>query len=363
MQVASGVVFRAHLAVGRAAARLSFQLPLLGAWLTSSVLSGAQPAEEAPMPAQAPQVAAVWYRSGEGCPDGAAFIDRLRQRSIPAQLAQVGDRIDFVVTLGSGPEGGRGRLERQAEQGTVALREVQGKTCEGVADALALSLALTWDPNAERPPIEAPVTSDAPVAAPVSAVVTAPEVSASAGSVASPAPAPSSPRIFWLGIDSSLWTLSERTPFFGAAAFGELRSARAGTGFRPLIRLSAELAFSPDLAEDVQGWIGAARIEGCPVSLGSKLVQLRPCTGFDLGVLRAVGSESSGASSSGFWAAWSTHARVTWEPETTWGLDAQVGVIVPLTQYELTVGPPNQSIAELRNWGISAGIGAHWAPP
>jgi hypothetical protein len=366
MQVASGVVFRAYWAVARVPGRHSCRLALLVACLTCSALSAAQPAGEPPppppAPAPAPQVAAVWYRSGEGCPDGAAFIDRLRLRSIPAQLAQVGDRIDFVVTLGSGPDGGRGRLERQAEQGTVALREVQGKTCEGVADALALSLALTWDPHAERPPIEPPLHSEAlPVAVEPPAAVPMSETPASTVPPA-PAPAPSA-RIFWLGVDTSLWTLSERTPFFGGALFGELRSARAGTGFRPLVRLSAELAFSPDLRDDVQGWIGAARIEACPVSVGSKLVQLRPCTGFDLGVLRAVGSGPSGESSNGFWAAWSSHARVSWEPETTWGLDAQVGIIVPLTRYELTVGPPDQSIAELRNWAISVGIGAHWSPP
>jgi hypothetical protein len=117
------------------------------------------------------------------------------------------------------------------------------------------------------------------------------------------------------------------------------------------------------MGEDVQGWIGAARIEGCPVSIGSRRLQLRPCTGFDLGVLHVAGSGSAGASSSGFWAAWSTQARLSWETGASWGLDVQAGVIVPLIHYELTVGQPAQSVAELRPWGIAVGLGAHWAPP
>src|SRR5690349_10761579 len=63
---------------------------------------------------------AVWYRSGADCPDGTAFLQTLEQRSVRARLAQVGDAIDFVVTLGPTPElsgsgNMRGVLERQTE--------------------------------------------------------------------------------------------------------------------------------------------------------------------------------------------------------------------------------------------------------
>lgn len=366
MQVVSGADFTSHFAVSDVSGRFWIVVAPLVVVLTCSAGASAQAREEPALLAPAAPIAAVWYRSGEGCPDGAAFIERLRTRSIPAQLAQVGDRIDFVVTLGAGPDGGRGRLERQAEKGTVALREVQGKTCEGVADALALSLALSWDPSAQPPVTEAtPASSEPPVAervaAPTLAATASPPASASAGS---PDPAPdSSPRSVRIGIEGLLWSLTEQSPLFGGALFGELGSSHAGTGLRPLARLSAQLAFSPDMGEDVEGWIGAARIEGCPVNIGSSRLHLRPCTGLDLGVLGVAGSGSAGASSNAFWAAWSTHARLSWEAGASWGLDAQAGVIVPLTRYELTVGQPAQSIAELRGWGMAAGLGAHWAPP
>jgi hypothetical protein len=363
MQVASGTNFRAHFGASDGAGPR--WLAVLVLLLTCSVRAAAEERGEPPRSEPAAPAAAVWYRSGEGCPDGAAFIELLRQRSVPAQLAQVGDRIDFVVTLGAGPDGGRGRLERQAEQGTVALREVQGKTCEGVADALALSLALTWDPNTQPPvPEVTPSSSEPPAperdAAPALTAATPPP-SPALPAVRAPQPEPS--RNVRIGLNGSVWSLSERTAFFGGSVFGEVRGSRVGAGLRPLIRLSAELAFSPELGNDVQGFIGAARVEGCPVRIGSSLLQLRPCTGFDLGMLRVAGGGRAGASSSGFWAAWSTHGRLSWETGATWGLDVQAGVIVPLTRYELTVGEPAQSVAELRRWGIAVGIGAHWAPP
>ena len=58
-----------------------------------------------------PEGPVVWYRSSEGCPDGAAFLARLRSRAQGARLARVNDRIDFVVTLGTSGGRSSGKLE------------------------------------------------------------------------------------------------------------------------------------------------------------------------------------------------------------------------------------------------------------
>lgn len=47
-----------------------------------------------------PTPISIWYRSTEACPSGEQFISRLRELGRDAQLAGVGDAIDFVVTLG-----------------------------------------------------------------------------------------------------------------------------------------------------------------------------------------------------------------------------------------------------------------------
>src|SRR5262245_27065851 len=83
--------------------------------------------------ARAAEPVAIWYRSAEGCPDGAAFLLELERRATPARLAGMGDHIDFVVTLGADAARGWGRVERQTERGTVAIRELEAKSCDAVA--------------------------------------------------------------------------------------------------------------------------------------------------------------------------------------------------------------------------------------
>src|SRR5258706_13540210 len=98
---------------------------LFGTFALIAVLAGSSPAL-----AESVRPALVWYRSADGCRDGAAFLKRLEARGVRARLADVGDAIDFVVTLGNGPEGARGLLERQTETRTVAIRRLDGGTCE-----------------------------------------------------------------------------------------------------------------------------------------------------------------------------------------------------------------------------------------
>src|SRR5262245_23121661 len=104
-------------------------LALLGA--TSGHAQVAAPASPEPTPP------VIWYRSSAGCPDGPAFLRRLHGRAEGARLAQVSDRIDFVVTLGN--ENGRssGRLERQTTGSMVAMREIETTSCDEAADVLA----------------------------------------------------------------------------------------------------------------------------------------------------------------------------------------------------------------------------------
>jgi hypothetical protein len=79
-----------------------------------------------------------------------------------ATIARAGDRIDFVVTLDRDQRGSTGSLERQNSGGTVAIRQVEATSCDAVADALALTLALSTD---DDPATGAPV-QPAPAAPP-----------------------------------------------------------------------------------------------------------------------------------------------------------------------------------------------------
>ena len=76
--------------------------------------------------------------------------------------------MDFVVTLAVRSDASAGRLERQTERGTVAIREVESPACADVAEALALSLELALEPAssaASEPPHATPVPSPVTAAA------------------------------------------------------------------------------------------------------------------------------------------------------------------------------------------------------
>src|SRR5690349_18499058 len=105
----------------------------------------------------------IWYRGSNGCPEAGDFLRRLAALGRSASLARVGDPVDFVVTVASTLERSEGRLERQTQHGTMAIREVSAPLCDEVADGLALSLDLALAPAAESPgaePGEAPPASD-----------------------------------------------------------------------------------------------------------------------------------------------------------------------------------------------------------
>jgi hypothetical protein len=121
--------------------------------LTGLLPGGARAAERKPI---------VWYRFSGDCPSGEEFVQRLDALGLKARLAQVQDSVDFVVTLGSSEGRSQGRLERQTTAGTVAIRDIEAGSCDSVAKAMAFSLLLTFNPEAE---VEVPA-SEATTASP-----------------------------------------------------------------------------------------------------------------------------------------------------------------------------------------------------
>src|SRR5476651_1425224 len=79
--------------------------------------------------AQEAHTAAVWYRAAAECPAGADFLAKI-DGTTRAHLALAGEHIDFVVTLLTSGNETVGRLERQTDGGTVAIRELRDATCE-----------------------------------------------------------------------------------------------------------------------------------------------------------------------------------------------------------------------------------------
>jgi hypothetical protein len=92
------------------------------------------------------------YRAGSGCPDEASFLARVQERTERARRAGEGEQArTFRVELGDAPHpsGTATVVDGACTEGT---RSVDAGTCDEVADALSLIVALALDPHAHAPP-------------------------------------------------------------------------------------------------------------------------------------------------------------------------------------------------------------------
>jgi hypothetical protein len=310
--------------------------------------------------AQSPPVPTVWYRASEACPTADAFLARLRERGVEGRIAGVGDRVDFVVTLGGSAEGHAGRLERQTDAGTVAVRELSAPTCAEVAEGIALGLALAFDPRSatSSTPAPAPAVGEPPPAAVVPPPVPAPSVGRDRPP--QPAPAPASASHAWAaGAHASVVTGVAPGALIGGALFVERAWRRPGV-VSPSLRLGVGglLSSSEVPAGDVAVRVGALRLEGCPLELSLGPAALRPCASAEAGVLSAEGSGPKGLAETRFWGAGAAHARFSWAPVPALAVEAQLGVVVPFSRYSLERADPPEVLHRADIVAVAAGIGA-----
>jgi hypothetical protein len=84
-----------------------------------------------------------------GCLTAPAFFERVRRRTTRLREATPGEPARrFSLTIEE-KERVSGKLLTENTDGTTALREVEGASCQEVADALALVVAVTLDPLAD----------------------------------------------------------------------------------------------------------------------------------------------------------------------------------------------------------------------
>lgn len=298
----------------------------------------------------------IWYRSGGECPDGDAFLSRLAGKVDQARIASAGDPIDFVVTLGSLGTRSNGRLERETLQGTVAIRELDGSACTEVADALALSLALAIDPAENLPPREE--DPDLPPA-------TAPKPPLARPRVNQPVD-----RVLETKPRSARWSLGAQVQVASAVAPSVLPGGMVFVDFE---QTRSSVLPGASLRLGVFGMFGSAstdvgavrhrllgiRLEGCPLRVGDEALALKPCASFELGQLRAEGTDSdTGLADDALWASVGASGRVAWGAFDGLAFEAQAGIFAPLTRYQLRTEDPGSAGHRTSFLGFSAGLGA-----
>jgi hypothetical protein len=271
----------------------------------------------------------IWYRSSAGCPEGSAFMLRLKQLGRDAQLASVGDRVDFVVSVAHQAEQSSGRLERQTEFGTIAIREISAGRCDEVVEGLALSLDLALDPVVEEPSHE-----------------------------------PSARRLdaAWslsFGAGARLATAVAPAAMLGASLHAEL-SQRGGASV--LVAAHAGREDGTTAGIDLTLSLLEARAAGCPLAWGDGLWMIQPCLGASLGWLGADSPPPRGHSEGALWASGVAFARGSWHATDAVGLYVDVGAVVPFVRYELGAdqGP---AIFRTGSVGLETGLGIAWWLP
>ncbi len=308
--------------------------------------------------ADEPRPVNLWYRTVDGCPESAEFISQLEARGVHARVARVGDAVDFVVTLGKSEDGSEGLLERQTPSRAVAIRRLTGEDCRQVAEALALSLVLTANPDSDTP--TPPKAESTPVPEASSKIVL-PEPQPASVVVDRPAPseAPRDSAAWAIGFSSAVTTGVAPSPLPAGRVFGEIEASMLAVPPRAAVRLGATVGFASG-EEEATGfdvWIVAARLEGCPTSIGPVSLSVRPCLAYEAGLLETRGDGTRGSGAGAFWSAFAVLGRVAWQLDGSLRLEAEAGANVPVARGELLAGEPRRVLYDMPDVGATAALG------
>jgi len=226
------------------------------------------------------------YDAAESCPGPDAFVSRLRTRTGHFELAAVEPQATtYRVTLRSGGES-TGRVERREPSGEPIVQELHGRTCDEVADALALVIALAIDartvdanPRTAGPSPPPTVPSPAPTHREVPSYRAAgPMFAASTSAISST-----------VGVGVS-------GPFVGPEAFLEavLAPATGNRGISLVLDARLGASFNWSMARDSFGDVAqftrvSAVLDLCPLRLVSGRLVASACARGEAGALRASG--------------------------------------------------------------------------
>lgn len=301
----------------------------------------------------------IWYRASQGCPSGAEFVSGIRVEGRTTRLARVGDHVDYVITLESEGTTSGGRLERQTEQGTIAISELRGGACAEVADALALSLTLAVTPS--QPPSERSRQPEAAVASAPSTASHGNPVPEAADTVAEPAAQPADPaeklaRVaphglavvrapvvpkWWIGggVEGALGITPD--PGVGARLFVAHEWAFVSPQRPASLRAGPAFMYSRTPVEDlghVDQWVSSLGLELCPITVDSGWLGFAPCVVGEGGLFVASTNRETALTSVNLWAAAGPALRARAALSSGMQLGLTAAVKAPFSRLELIAG-------------------------
>jgi hypothetical protein len=303
-----------------------------------------------------------------GCPGTVEFETELSARTPRARIAEAREvaRLFRVKIEGAGSAVvGRMTVERD---GTISdARVIRGKNCREVASALALTAALSIDPQARlvldnepapaapSPPAQAPpARPEPPPPAPTPSVAPAPL----------PAPVRVAVRV-GVGVGLVQIVTSDVMPIVSVVD----EVAFPGPGpLRPSVVASLHMA-SNVLDGDRQAtftWI-AGQLDLCPLALPlGGIAELRPCGAAQAGSLRGAGRAEAVAQPLEKYRAWESaglSARLAARFSPRFETDLSASALVPFVERDFVFASPQRDIARTVPVAVGVSLGASYTFP
>jgi hypothetical protein len=346
--------------------------------LLALLLAGAPPVDVQRPHDEAPTLALSWSTAGAAaCPERERVIETihaigdagLREQLgewVPQQHPQARLAVEVAITV----DGERWRADMLLiDADGRAQRQFEASSCQALADATALIVAVTLDPMAVSASLSAARTCAAATPAPEPEPTPEPEPEPEPSPEPTPEPDDDDPGT--LGVSSSgagdgeiaAWPdrLHVGLSIHGGVGYGPttgphgLVGGRVGLlGERWRVDVGARW-FPPqrtstiDAAGTFDAWTIEAR--GCWVPIAGP-VELPLCPGFELGSVSGRGRTPTPnpTTSSFLWLAPSLSQGLAWAPVPRFAIGIELGVVVPLTRGRFTVG--GETIEQLTAFGV-----------
>lgn len=164
-----------------------------------------------------------------------------------------------------------------------------------------------------------------------------------------------------LGVEGSWMTGIAPAGLPGIGAFVDWAPSDPGASLRFTGR-GSRTSGAVSANVDVEVTQLAGRDEGCPLHWALGDVSVRPCLGFELGVLRASSTHRVGRADSGAWASGVGIARGVWRPVEPFSLEVGLGALVPFVRYDLGA-VAGESLYRTQPIALEASLGTAWRWP
>lgn len=277
------------------------------------------------------------YSVEDGCPDFEGFVAQISQRVRNAKHAPEHADLHFSVRIVRRGAEWRGEVDLGADG---VPRDVAGATCDSVASALALIVAVAIDPTIVLDlPAPAPAERTPPRRAPQSDDLDEPR---------KPSSQPSSRALGLLGGGGSVASGPGPTPLHGWHVFGEVEpEGRTGPALRAAFSRASSGAVEVG-SGSARFVLTTARIEGCPGAVATGDLLLTGCAAAEGGAIHAEGLARTALAEPGSvtrpWGELGVATRFSWVIASTLRLEVFGGVAAPLTRRAFVFENPREVV-------------------